>query len=74
MPYGRRRSYRSRSYGRYRAPARRSYRGRRRVARGRSRAPQKIVIQVVGGPAGGSVPISTAHIGSMGRRPLRAKY
>jgi len=56
-----------------RRPARRSY-SRRRTTRRTSRrsAPQKVVIQVIGGP-GGYVPIS-ATSGKKGRRILRRKH
>lgn len=82
MPYyrrRRRRGYARPSYGRHRYASyrRRGYsRGRRRGSYGRRRrsGAQRIVIQVVGGAAGGSVPISTHTLGSKGRRPLRSKY
>lgn len=69
--YGRRRATRSRyrstrtSYSRTRRPVRR----RRRTARART---QKIVIQVVGGPAG--VATSPISIGMKSARPVRRRF
>lgn len=73
MPYYRR----SRSsYSRGRSTRRRYSAPRRRTRRTRSRrmASQRIVIQVVGGPAGGSSPLGISTLSKKGRRPLRAKY
>lgn len=65
----RRRSYRTTRRSRYAAPRTRRRRTTRRTRRSGA---QRIVIQVIGGPAGG-VPIS-ATAGKKGVRPLRARY
>lgn len=68
-------AYQRRSYARSRTRSRSSYGGRRRTSRRRrrvSRTPQKVVIQVIGGP-GGYVPISST-MGTKGRRILRARH
>lgn len=69
----RRRSYRSRGrsmYGSYR----RNYRTRSRTRRRRSTGGRtaRIVVQVVGGPAG--VAASPMALASKGARPVRARY
>lgn len=67
----------SRRTTRYAAPRRRTYRAARRPARRvtRRRASpraQKLVIQLVGLPAGAMV--STATLGKKSGRPVRARY
>lgn len=70
-------AYRRRTRSSYRraspSRARRSYSRPRRARRAtRSRATQRIVIQVVGGGTG--VPAAPLSIGSKGYRPVRARY
>lgn len=68
-------AYRRRSYGssRSRYSTRGRSRSRRRTTRRRSGGSQRIVIQVIGGPGGGAVPIS-ATTAKKGKRILRARY
>lgn len=73
--YGRRRSRAGFYASRSRTTSRRRPATRRRTRRTRSRSgAQRIVIQVVGGPAGTATPMSIANLSSKGRRPLLSKY